>query len=162
MQTGQLVALQTNLTQSAFSLLAAHPTLSTAVLRNMLLQLKGSPHYYLTPERLTQPIVARRNQIIEYPTTRLHAKAQQTVLGMSGGIVSGISVGWVGWLGWMTSSGEGLLGFVGMDAGTAMGVGILTALASIRWAIGSWEKSKKRWWQDWVRTVEGLDRDLKV
>lgn len=162
MQTGQLAALQTDLTKSAFTLLTTHPTISTAVLRNTLLQLKGSPRSHLTPESLTQPLVTRRNQIIEFPTARLHAAGQRAVLGMTGGSLSGIGVSWAGWLGWMTGSGEGLLGFVGTDAGTAMGLGLLTAVASIRWAIGSWEKSKKRWWQDWARAAEGLDRDLKV
>ena len=55
-----------------------------------------------------------------------------------------------------------MLGFVGIDAGTAVGIGILSAVASIRWAGGKWEKSKKRWWQNWSRVSEGLDRDLKV
>ncbi|KJA27888.1 hypothetical protein HYPSUDRAFT_130531 [Hypholoma sublateritium FD-334 SS-4] len=162
MQTGQLAALQTDLTKSAFTLLTTHSSLSTAVLRNNLLQLKGSPRYHLTPKSLTQPLVTRRNQIIEYPTARLHAAGQRAVLGMTGGSLSGIGVSWAGWLGWMVGSGEGLLGFVGIDAGTAIGLGLLTAVASIRWAIGSWEKSKKRWWQDWERAAEGLDRDLKV
>ena len=162
MQAGQLAALQTDLAKSAFTLLSTHPTLSTAVLQNALLQLEGSPRYHLTPECLTQPLVKRRNQIIEFPTARLHSAGQRAVLGIAGGSLSGIGVSWAGWLGWMTGSGEGLLGFVGIEAGTAIGLGLLTTTASIRWAIGSWEKSKKRWWQDWARAAEGLDRDLKV
>ena len=78
---------------------------------------------------------------------------------MSGGIATGVGISWAGWLGWLLGSGEGL---VGMNAGTAVGVGMLSAVASIRWAVGKWETSKKRWWQDWSRVGEGLDRDLKV
>lgn len=144
------------------SLLSAHPTLSTAVLRNTLLQLQRTPDYSLTPETLTQPIHTRRNQILEFPTTRLHMSGQQAALGMTGGIVTGVGISWAGWLGWLLGSGEGLLGFMGMEAGTAVGVGILSAVASIRWTVGKWEKSKKRWWQDWKRVAEGMDRDLKV
>lgn len=81
---------------------------------------------------------------------------------MTGGIATGVGISWAGWLGWLLGSGEGLLGFVGMEAGTAVGVGILSAVASIRWTVGKWEKSKKRWWQDWKRVAEGMDRDLKV
>jgi hypothetical protein len=49
-----------------------------------------------------------------------------------------------------------------MEPNTAIGFGLLVAVASIRGSIGSWEKAKKRWWQDWRRVGEGLERDLKV
>lgn len=150
------------MTQSGFALLTDHPKISTALLRNSLLQVKASPNYRLTVDSLTQPLITRRNQIIEYPTMRLHLTGQRAVLGMTGGILSGIGIGWAGWLGWLLGSGEGLLGFVGMDTGTAVGVGMLSAVGSVRWAVGRWEKGKKRWWQDWARVAEGLDRDLKV
>ncbi|PPQ68031.1 hypothetical protein CVT25_014492 [Psilocybe cyanescens] len=162
LETGRLSVLQNETSKLAFSLLSNHPTVSTAILRNSLLQIKRSPGYHLTADSLIQPIFSRRNQIIEYPTMRLHVTGQRAVLGMTGGIVGGAGIGWAGWLGWLLGSGEGLLGFIGMDAGTAMGLGMLSAVASIRWAVGRWEKSKKRWWQDWVRVGEGLDRDLKV
>ena len=142
------------MTESAFSLLSTHQNVPSAVLRNTLFQLKGLPKYGLTPESLTQPLFTRRDQILQYPTMRLHIAGQRAVLVMSGGVATGAGISWAGWL--------GLLEFVGMDAGTAVGVGILSAVASIRWAVGKWEKSKKRWWQDWSRVGEGLDRDLKV
>lgn len=154
--------LQQNITESAFVLLSSHQNVPAAVLRNTLLQLKGLPRFPLTPESLTQPLFTRRDQILQYPTMRLHVAGQKVVLIMSGGVASGVGIGWAGWLGWLLGSGEGLLGFVGMDAGTAIGVGMLSGVASIRWAVGKWEKSKKRWWQDWSRVGEGLDRDLKV
>ena len=162
LQTGRLSTLQQSMTESAFTLLSTHQNVPSAVLRNTLLQLKGLPKYSLTPENLTQPLFTRRNQILKYPTMRLHIAGQRAALVMSGGIATGVSISWAGWLGWLLGSSEGLLGFVGMDAGTAVGVGILSAVASIRWAAGKWEKSKKRWWQDWSRVGEGLDRDLKV
>jgi hypothetical protein len=101
--------------------------------------------------------------MIEYPTARLHLTAQRTVLGMSGGIVGGAGVGWVGWMGWLVGNSESLLGSLfGMEPVTAMGVGALTAVASVRWAVGRWERGKKKWWQDWRRVGEGLERDLRV
>jgi len=150
------------MTESAFTLLSTHQNMPSAVLRNTLLQLKGLPNYPLTPESLSQPLFRRRDQILQYPTMRLHVEGQRAVLVMSGGVATGVGISWAGWLGWLLGSGEGLLGFVGMDAGTAVGVGMLSAVASIRWAVGKWETSKKRWWQDWWRVGEGLDRDLKV
>lgn len=162
LQTGQLAAMQNDVNKSALNLLSAHPTISTALLRNTLLQSKSSPNHYLRPDSLTQPILSRRNQILEYPTARLHINGQKVVLGTAGGVLTGVGISWAGWLGWLVGSGEGLLSFLGMEAGTAMGVGVLSAVASIRWAVGKWEKSKLRWWQDWARIGEGLDRDLKV
>ena len=50
----------------------------------------------------------------------------------------------------------------GVAPGTAAGAGVLLALASIRVAIGRWEKAKKRWWGDWKRVSQGLERDLSV
>jgi hypothetical protein len=108
------------------------------------------------------PIHSRRSQIIKYPTTRLHIAGQKVVLGMGGGVATGLGVGWTGWLGWLLGSGEGIFGFLGMEPSTAIGVGALVAVASIRWSIESWEKARKRWWQDWRRVGEGLERDLKV
>ncbi|KAF8160752.1 hypothetical protein B0H34DRAFT_653508 [Crassisporium funariophilum] len=162
LHTGRLSALQSDMSESAFNLLHTHPGISSAVLQNSLLQIKASPSYHVTPESLIEPISIRRNQILEYPTMRLHVAGQRAVLTMAGGVATGVGISWAGWLGWLLGNGEGLLGLVSMETGTAVGVGMLSAIASIRWAVGKWEKSKKRWWQDWSRVGEGLDRDLKV
>ncbi|TFK44342.1 hypothetical protein BDQ12DRAFT_672816 [Crucibulum laeve] len=163
LHTGRLSALQREFTKSAFSVLSSHdkPPFNSALLRNTLLQLKSSQPYQLSSQALTHPLYTRQNQLI-YPTTRLHVAGQRTVLGMSGGVAAGAGVSWAGWLGWLVGSGEGLLGFVGLEPGTAIGVGLLSAVASVRWAVGKWEKSKKKWWKDWHRVGEGLDRDLRT
>lgn len=162
LRTGRLSTIQDALTAASFTMLSTHPSIPSAILRNTLEQLTFSTEYPLTPETLTNPLHARRRQMIDYPTTRLHLAGQRAVLGMTGGILSGACVSWAGWYGWLVGSGEGLFSFVGMDAGTAMGVGILVALSSLRWAVGQWERSKRKWWQDWVRVGEGLDRDLRA
>ncbi|KAF9567966.1 hypothetical protein CPC08DRAFT_483149 [Agrocybe pediades] len=162
LQTGRLAAMQNDVDKSALHLLSSHPLVSTALLHNTLLQSKASPRHQLKPESLTQPLLSRRNQIINYPTARLHINGQKVVLGTAGGVLTGVGIGWAGWLGWLVGNTEGLLGFLGMEAGTAIGIGMLSAVATIRWAIAKWEKSKLRWWQDWTRIGEGLDRDLKV
>jgi len=108
------------------------------------------------------PIHARRVQIIKYPTTQLHVTGQRVVLGMGSSIAAGAGVSWAGWVGWFASAGESLLDIIGMDAGTVMGVGLLGAVAGVRWAIGRWEKAKRRWWEDWERIGDGLGRDLRV
>lgn len=164
LHTGRLSALQSDVTNSTFSLLSTHstPPFKSAVLENTLNQLKASQSYRLTPQTLTRPIIYRSAQIVQYPTTSLHVAGQRAVLGMIGGVVGGAGLGWAGWVGWLIGSGEGLLGMIGMDAGTAMGVGALGATAAVRWAVGTWERSKQRWWEDWARVSDGLGRDLGV
>jgi hypothetical protein len=132
------------------------------ILHNTLLQLQASAAYPLSTTSLTSVITSRRNQIVEYPTARLHLSAQRGVLGMWGGVSSGAAIGWTGWMGWLVGSGDGLLGVVGLEPHTAMGVGALLAAASVRWCVGKWERAKTKWWEDWRRVGEGLDRDLRV
>ena len=48
------------------------------------------------------------------------------------------------------------------SAGTAVGVFMLCTVLGVRWAVGKWERAKRRWWEDWFRVVEGLGRDLEV
>ncbi|KAF8904423.1 hypothetical protein CPB84DRAFT_1896922 [Gymnopilus junonius] len=162
LSTGNLSATQKDISESTLALLTKHRAVNTAVLRNTLLQYKTSLSYSLAPDSLTRPILLRRNQLIAYPTMRLHVAGQRAVLGMVGGTMSSIGISWAGWMGWLLGTGEGLIGFASLDPGTAIALGMLTGAASVRWAIGLWEKSKKRWWEDWRRVGEGLDRDLKV
>jgi hypothetical protein len=161
LHAGRLSALQKALTSSTFTVLSSRssPPFNSPILYNTALQLCSSPSYPLTPQTLTSPIHTRRIQIIQYSTTRLHLAGQRAVLGMSCGLVTGIGLSGAGWVGW---TGEGLLGLVGMDAGTAIGVGVLSGLACVRWGLGKWESAKKKWWEDWVRVSEGLGRDLTV
>ena len=162
MSTGELSVLQADITESAFALLAKHRAVDTAVLRNALLQCKTSLGYPLTAATLTGPIQLRRDQLIEYPTMRLHIAGQRAVLVAATGVLSGIGISWAGWMGWLLGTGEGLLGVIALEPGTAIGLGMLTAAAGVRWTIGVWEKAKKRWWEDWNRVGAGLDRDLKA
>jgi len=36
----------------------------------------------------------------------------------------------------------------------------LIGLGGIRWGIRKWEKAKRRWFEDWKRVGDGLERDL--
>ena len=54
------------------------------------------------------------------------------------------------------------LPFVEGSIGTAIGIMMLWSVLGVRWAVGKWERAKKRWWEDWYRVVEGLGRDLEV
>ncbi|KZT66376.1 hypothetical protein DAEQUDRAFT_715056 [Daedalea quercina L-15889] len=47
-----------------------------------------------------------------------------------------------------------------MQTETVIGVGMLGAAAGIRWAVGRFERAKKKWLKDYDRVGEGLERDL--
>ncbi|KAG1746291.1 hypothetical protein EDD22DRAFT_918270 [Suillus occidentalis] len=163
LQTGRLASTQTSLTSSTFSQLvklaspSSLPAFHSCILDNHLRQLTHSPTYALTPDALTRPIQARRSQLTKYTTTRLHRDAQNAVLGAFGGMFGGAGVGW-----WLAFGESALSVGAGSEAGTALGAGALVAVASIRWAVGKWERAKRKWVEDAGRIGEGLKRDLKV
>jgi len=74
---------------------------------------------------------------------------------MSGSVLGGLGISWAGWVG----LAEPLVG-LGME--TSVSAGMLGAVLGLRWAVGSWEKAKRRWWEDLDRVGEGLSRDLKA
>ncbi|KAG2121347.1 hypothetical protein BD769DRAFT_1008458 [Suillus cothurnatus] len=163
LQTGRLASTQASLTSFTFSQLAklasssSSPAFQSPILDNHLRQLTHSPTYALTPDALTRPIQARRSQLTKHTTTRLHRDAQNAVLGAFGGMFGGAGVGW-----WLAFGESALNVGAGSEAGTALGAGALVAIASIRWAVGKWERAKRKWVEDADRVGEGLKRDLKM
>ncbi|KAI0633523.1 hypothetical protein C8Q77DRAFT_1195377 [Trametes polyzona] len=159
---GRLAALQTSFKDSAAALCRSFPQSSpyhSHVLQNSLERIVASPSYPLTASVLTSPLHARQSQL-GFPTERLHAFAQRAVLTMSGSVLGGFGVAWAGW-----ASDLGLAGGffnVGMGAETALGVGMLGGVLGVRWAVSRWDRARKRWWKDWDRVTEGLERDLKT
>lgn len=128
----------------------------------------------LSPGTLVEPLHKRKAQLDAFPTTQLHSRGQRAALGLGTGVVASASFGWLGWLGWLSGAGlstgtENALFYalssvtnIGIEPGTAVGLGVFSALASVRWSIGKWEKAKMHWWEDWARICDGLERDLKV
>lgn len=159
---GRLAALQDSFKDSAAALSRSFPPSSpfhSPVLHNTLERIASAPSYPLTAAALTAPLHARQSQL-GFPTERLHASAQRAVITMSGSVLGGFGVAWAGW-----ASELGLAGgffSVGMGAETAMGVGMLGAAVGVRWAVARWDSARRRWWKDWDRVGEGLERDLKV
>ncbi|KAH9892780.1 hypothetical protein C8Q73DRAFT_746561 [Cubamyces lactineus] len=159
---GRLAALQSSFKDSTAALCRSFPPSSpyhSPVLHNTLERIISSPSYPLTAGVLTAPLRSRQSQL-GFPTERLHVSAQRAVITMSGSVLGGFSVAWAGW-----ASELGLMGGlinVGMGVETAVGVGMLGAVLGVRWAVGRWDKARKRWWKDWDRIGEGLERDLKA
>lgn len=128
-------------------------------MHNTIAQLASAPSFPLHPSALTAPIHARQAQLA-HPTARLHAAAQRAVLGASSSAFGGATLAWAGWAHDLQLLG-GIVD-VGMGTETALGAGLLAAAVGVRWAVGGWDRAKRRWWRDWDRVGEGLERDLKV
>jgi hypothetical protein len=162
MQTGRLAAIQGQLTASANALVSSFPPTSafrSPVLSNTLAQLASVPSFPLTATSLTSPLGARQAQLA-HPVIRLHGAAKRTVSGLGVGVFGSTGLGTAGWLGYL-STGP-LAGFGAMEGPTALGVTAVGVLASARWAVGRWERAKRRWWEDWERVGAGVRRDLSV
>ncbi|KAI6021441.1 hypothetical protein BKA83DRAFT_4281960 [Pisolithus microcarpus] len=84
-------------------------------------------------------------------------EAQSAVVGAFVGILGGAGVSW--WL----AIGSNVLSFgPGAEIASAVGVGAIVAISSIRWAVGKWERAKRKWMQDLERVSDGTKRDLKT
>ncbi|CAL1706479.1 unnamed protein product [Somion occarium] len=158
---GRLAVMQKSLGTAAHTLLRSYAQSSpfhSPVLHNTVAQIETSPSYTVKPSALTGPIHFRRNQL-SYPTNMLHASAQRITIGMGSSVLGGFGIAWAGWAGEL-----GILGAYGpgLSTETAAGLGMFGAVLGVRWAVGRWEKAKKKWWQDWDRVGEGLERDLKA
>lgn len=90
----------------------------------------------------------------------IHATAQRVALGSGASVLGGLSIAWAGWAEHLGVLG-GVLG-TGLEVQTAAGVGMLTTALGIRWMVARWEKARRRWWRDWDRVGQGLERDIRV
>lgn len=146
---GLLQASKTRFEDRADALLASLPeSQRSLVLVNEIERLKALPAAAVSRDTLSAPIVTRR-ELIGVPTATLHRRAQQLVrntLALSFGGTAGSYLAW--------SAGY-------LDGATAVGLAALLAVATLRWAIGRWEKAQRNWWADWHRVGEGLARDVQ-
>ncbi|KAL0578284.1 hypothetical protein V5O48_003695 [Marasmius crinis-equi] len=167
--SGRLTRLQNKLEHHALSLLpspdtaptsypASVPTIPSNTVQNLLHQQCRLPSYPLRPNTLTSPLQIRLKQLMA-PTTRLHLTAQRATLGVGASVASGVGFSWAAWLATISPLHPPLLGNV--EPTTALGLGLLSLAAGIRMTQSSVEKAKKRWWEDFDRVSEGLDRDVR-
>jgi hypothetical protein len=122
----------------------------SAVARNNVAQVSmGTP---LETTSLISPINTRLAQLIGQTgiISLLHVRAQNLLLQSYAISVGGIASSWASWM----------AGYV--EHPTAVGLSALGIVASLRWTVGRWKRANKRWWEDWDRVGDGLERDLKV
>ncbi|KZT10701.1 uncharacterized protein LAESUDRAFT_721067 [Laetiporus sulphureus 93-53] len=157
-QAGRLASLQQSFTNSSNKLLDSFPSYSvfrSSLLRNNISQIASLPSFPLDAPAFLQPLHVRRQQL-RFPTARLQTTAQHALLGIGGSVFSGMGIAWAGW--------AGQLGIfdMAMQLETAIGAGMLAAVAGVRWAVGRFERAKKKWWKDYDRIGQGLERDLRT
>ncbi|KIJ49553.1 hypothetical protein M422DRAFT_225376 [Sphaerobolus stellatus SS14] len=147
-QTGKLALIKSSQISNTFSTLnTLPPTYQSQILLNELQQLASKPPE-VRPSTLTYPISYRLKQV-EQPTLKLHRFCQRSMIMLWATSMASIGGAYAGWL----------FGYAGSS--TAIGLGALGFVVGLRWFIARWEKGKRRWWQDWNRAGEGLERDLK-
>lgn len=154
--------MQDTFTKSATNILSSYRPPSpfhSPVLHNKLSQIQASPSYKVTPSALTSSIHTRRAQLA-HPTNALHATAQRVTVGMGGSVLGGLGTIWAGWAEHLGMFG-GMFG-PGLEMETALGTGMFISTFGVWWMVQRWEKAKRRWWKDWDRVGEGLERDLQV
>ncbi|KAI0339810.1 hypothetical protein BDW22DRAFT_1486518 [Trametopsis cervina] len=160
--TGRLASSQNGLDKAALKVATRYTSPSafhSPVLENALSQLRTSSAHPIQPNSLTAPIHQRKAQLA-YPTQMMHSTAQQVALGTGGSVLGGFGLAWAGWAEHLGAFG-GLFG-TGLELETAVGAGMLVTVVGIRWTVARWEKAKRRWWRDWDRVGQGLERDLRV
>ncbi|KAK1236318.1 hypothetical protein PQX77_000434 [Marasmius sp. AFHP31] len=167
-QSGKLTNLQHKLERESFSILPSPdsactpypdsvPHIPSSTIQNLLRQQCRLPSYPLLPNALTSPLQTRLKQLTA-PTTRLHLTAQRATLGIGASVASGVGLSWSAWLATIQPLHFPLFGNV--EPTTALGLGLLSLAAGIRLTQTRVEKAKKRWWEDFDRVSEGLDRDI--
>lgn len=160
--TGRLAVSQDTLASGSRMLLASYMPPSpfhSPVLQNAVAQIQASPTFRVTTQSLTGPLYARKMQLA-YPTNMLHSTAQRVTLGMGTSVLAGFGTAWAGWAEKLGVLG-GALG-PGMELETAVGTGMMISAFGVWWMVGRWEKAKKKWWRDWERIGQGLERDVKA
>jgi len=123
-------------------------SLDTAVLRNTIDRAISSPDFPLSNHSLTGPLSSRLAQLSS-STGHLHFQAQKNLVAFWTSSSVGLSAGYASWM----------LHYA--DGATAGGVAGLIVVATLRWALSNWDKAKRRWMQNWQRTVDGLERDIE-
>ncbi|KAF8608958.1 hypothetical protein BDV93DRAFT_602826 [Ceratobasidium sp. AG-I] len=141
---GRLSSIRQQLYAKAVALAAPSPVLS-----NQLAQLEARTP--VGPDALSLPLVQRTGQLLAPggPVEVVHRRAQGVVIRTALNILGSGVVG----------TGLFVAGSIG--AGTAVGVGLLGSVASIRWMQSVWGRAEKKWWADWARVCAGLERDCE-
>ncbi|KAG8706536.1 hypothetical protein FRC08_000990 [Ceratobasidium sp. 394] len=142
---GRLSSIRQQLYLKAAALAAPSP-----ILTNKLAQIDSRTP--VGPDALSAPLAQRTLQLLAPggPVEEIHRKAQGTVMTAAVSILGSGAV----------ATGLFLAGSAG--AGTAVGLGLLGSVASVRWMQSVWARAEKRWWADWARVCAGLERDCEV
>ncbi|KAF8313462.1 hypothetical protein DL93DRAFT_2228523 [Clavulina sp. PMI_390] len=157
-QTGRISSAKNSL-DTAVDQAVAFPKTSpfhSPLLLNSLDQLSSSstsPASQLSPTSLITPIQSRLQRLTAKagsPVAHLHVRAQMLLIQTYALSIGGPGAAWGAWA----------VGYASEEI--ALGAGVLSAMAGVRWAVGRWERAKRRWRESLTRVDEGLERDLQI
>ncbi|WWC98869.1 hypothetical protein V866_005763 [Kwoniella sp. B9012] len=127
-----------------------HPFTSPLLLNHLsTLSLSVPP---LTPTSLTSPILTRREQLLTQSIPRLHSSAQRALLTTYATSLLGVSLSWMSYVPPISLT----------SAPTAVGLGILSVVASLALGQRLWGKAQKKFWRDWKRITGMMKGDLET
>lgn len=101
------------------------------------------------PDSLCYPLAHRVEQLGQV-VIRLHRQVQKALFASSCGLLGSSAAVYTGWF------SQYLIGY------DALGLGALAIVVVLRLFIRSWDKAQSKWWADWDRAGQGLERDVKV
>ncbi|WVW79700.1 hypothetical protein I302_101670 [Kwoniella bestiolae CBS 10118] len=129
---------------------STHPFTSPLLLNHLsTLSLSIPP---LTPTSLTSPISTRRQQLLTQSIPRLHSSAQRALLTTYATSLLGVSLSWMSYVPPIALT----------SASTALGLGILSVVASLALGQRLWGKAQKKFWRDWKRITGMMKGDLET
>lgn len=159
-ETGQLSRLQSEIDKQADDALRRlsavstssdpHP-LSSPILRNHLSTLSlAIPSF--TPETLLAPLDRRRHQLVDVSVGYLQRAARNTALLTTGLGLGGVFASW-----WLYVPPVAFI-----SAPTAVGLGLLSVVATVALGQRRWNKAQQMFWKEWSRSTGMLRGDLQV
>jgi hypothetical protein len=153
-ECGRLEQIHHRISAKTDKLLKTHAPIQGAtapfyspLLMNQLSQLELDAR--ISPTTLLNPIVARRDQLLTAAVPTLQQRALNACITAWSTTFLSASASWTA-----------CVPLELVSAPTATGLGLLGAVGSLRWAVGRWAKTQRRFWADWERVERGLEDDL--
>ncbi|WRT65407.1 uncharacterized protein IL334_002350 [Kwoniella shivajii] len=129
---------------------STHPFTSPLLLNHLsTLSLSIPP---LSPASLTTPIIIRRRQLLTQSIPRLHTSAQRALLTTYATSLLGVSSSWMSFVPPISLT----------SASTAIGLGILSIVASLALGQRLWGRAQRKFWRDWKRITGMMKGDLET
>ncbi|WWC87559.1 uncharacterized protein L201_002449 [Kwoniella dendrophila CBS 6074] len=130
----------------------SHPFTSPLLLNHLSTLSLSIPQLTSKPIPLLEPIIIRRNQLLNQSIPNLQSSAQKTLLLTYSTSLLGLSLSWLSYVPPIEIFGST----------TAIGLGLLSIVSSIALGQKLWKKAQKKFWRDWFRITAMMKGDLQT